>query len=211
MMGMRSRGWAGAPPRDDAEARQRIVDAALRCIARHGPAKTGLTDVATELGVTRQTVYRHFPAAADLLDAAAISGADAFIQKIHAHVRAVTGDPAQLLTEVVAYTLEALADEWFIERSMGYGAVSPVAIEFAEDLLRRLPIDWHGYGYTGEDLRSLAELQLRLVISFLHSPSDPPRNAHQLRETLYAWMSRVFAVPPTSLQRSRRKPRQSPM
>lgn len=210
MTGMRSRGWAGAPPRDDAEARRRIVDAALRCIARHGPAKTGLTDVAMELGVTRQTVYRHFPTAADLLDAAAVSGADAFIQKIHAHVRAVTGDPAELLTEVVAYTLEALADEWFIERSTGYGAVSPIAIEFAEDLLRRLPIDWDEYGYTGQ-LRSLAELQLRLVISFLHSPSDPPRNAHQLRETLYPWMSRFFAMPPASLQRSRRKPRQVPM
>jgi hypothetical protein len=56
---MKNRGWQGNPPADDAEARERIITAAMRCLDRYGPTKTGLSDVATELGVTRQTVYRY--------------------------------------------------------------------------------------------------------------------------------------------------------
>lgn len=40
---------------------QRILDAALRCIARWGMGKTTLDDVAREAGYSRATVYRIFP------------------------------------------------------------------------------------------------------------------------------------------------------
>lgn len=40
---------------------ERIIDAALVCIARWGLAKTGLEDVGREAGVSRATVYRAFP------------------------------------------------------------------------------------------------------------------------------------------------------
>src|SRR3974390_1783547 len=39
----------------------RIVDAARACVARVGPAKTTLDDVAREAGCARATVYRCFP------------------------------------------------------------------------------------------------------------------------------------------------------
>ena len=38
-----------------------LADAALRCIARWGLAKTTLEDVAREAGLSRATVYRSFP------------------------------------------------------------------------------------------------------------------------------------------------------
>jgi AcrR family transcriptional regulator len=38
-----------------------VADAALRCIARWGLAKTTLEDVAREAGLSRATVYRAFP------------------------------------------------------------------------------------------------------------------------------------------------------
>ena len=44
----------------EAEARERIVGAAMRCVDRYEPGKTGLSDVAHELGMTWQTVYRYF-------------------------------------------------------------------------------------------------------------------------------------------------------
>ena len=46
---------------------ERILDAALVCIARWGLAKTGLDDVAREAGVSRATVYRAFPGGKDAL------------------------------------------------------------------------------------------------------------------------------------------------
>ncbi|MFB4354264.1 helix-turn-helix domain-containing protein [Microbacterium sp. LS_15] len=56
-------------PRSDAERnRRRILDAASRVFAAHGPAAT-LSDVAAEAGVGIGTIYRKFPDKAALLDA----------------------------------------------------------------------------------------------------------------------------------------------
>src|SRR6516162_4950893 len=73
MAGKARHGWRGDPPGSEAEARDRIVGAAVRCVDRYGPGKTGLSDVADELGVTRQTVYRYFAGTDDLLAAFARS------------------------------------------------------------------------------------------------------------------------------------------
>ncbi len=43
------------------QTRQRIVDATVRLHTTVGPANTTITGVAEEAGVTRLTVYRHFP------------------------------------------------------------------------------------------------------------------------------------------------------
>ena len=48
-------------PSASASQEERILDAALVCLARWGLAKTGLDDVAREAGVSRATVYRTFP------------------------------------------------------------------------------------------------------------------------------------------------------
>ena len=59
--------WA---PTTAPRSRIRVVDAALRCIARQGTAKTTLDDVARDAGCTRATVYRVFPGGKDaVLDA----------------------------------------------------------------------------------------------------------------------------------------------
>lgn len=44
---------------------ERIIEAALRCIARWGVAKTTLDDVAREADYSRATVYRFFPGGKD--------------------------------------------------------------------------------------------------------------------------------------------------
>jgi len=46
---------------DIAETRQRIVEAAVRLHGSIGPAATTVSALAEEAGVTRLTVYRHFP------------------------------------------------------------------------------------------------------------------------------------------------------
>src|ERR1700730_16821569 len=45
--------------------RVRLADAALRCFARQGVAKTTLDDVARAAGCSRATVYRVFPGGKD--------------------------------------------------------------------------------------------------------------------------------------------------
>lgn len=52
-----------------AETRQRIVDAAVQLHGTVGPAATSIAAVAEAAGVTRLTVYRHFPDADSLFAA----------------------------------------------------------------------------------------------------------------------------------------------
>ncbi len=54
---MGRKGWAGSPPADDAEARKRIIDAALRLVDRRGAAQTtaNLARASSVTGVNRLT------------------------------------------------------------------------------------------------------------------------------------------------------------
>ncbi|HEY0448736.1 TetR/AcrR family transcriptional regulator [Actinophytocola sp.] len=86
-----------------AQRREQILDAATRAFGRAGFAATGLDDVATEAGITRVILYRHFESKADLyravLDRASARlvetvGADDFDENsIAALVRAAAADP----------------------------------------------------------------------------------------------------------------------
>src|SRR6201988_4689277 len=53
------------PANDD--PRERILDGAQRCIARHGIRKTTMEDIASEVGMSRPGVYRYFSDRDDLL------------------------------------------------------------------------------------------------------------------------------------------------
>jgi AcrR family transcriptional regulator len=48
-------------------ARERILEATYACVARYGISKTTVEDVAKEAGLSRATVYRHFPGGKDEL------------------------------------------------------------------------------------------------------------------------------------------------
>ncbi|MGV9480923.1 TetR/AcrR family transcriptional regulator [Gordonia aichiensis] len=193
---MRTRGWGGDLPRSEEEARERIVSAAMRCIDRSGPAKTTLADVAVELQVTRQTVYRVFPTTADLLAAVGEAGAEQFLERLTAHVADIT-DPRDALAEAVVYTLGRLPDEPHIgllvqvgeNEVFSRGATSSRAMRFGASVLRRFPIDWAAMGVDDERLDGLAEFMLRILLSFLQYPSDPPRSPDQLRAYLRRWLT----------------------
>lgn len=61
----------GLPKTEAPDARTRILDAAVGELRRHGPARTGVVDVARALGVSHAAVYRHFPSKQALFDAVA--------------------------------------------------------------------------------------------------------------------------------------------
>lgn len=203
------RGWRGDPPRDDDEARERIIDAAMRCIARHGPEKTGLSDVAAELGITRQTVYRHFAGTDELLLAVAFAGADSFLDRLAAHTAALT-DPAEAVVEGIARTLERLPREPFIGLLLATGrsdvfvkgVTSPSSMRFARAMLERMHVDWEAYGYDDAGLDELAEFGLRILQSLV---LDPPRTRRpsELRGYLRRWVAPAVraSVPATPRRR----------
>ena len=190
-----ARGWRGRPPIDDDEARRWIIDAAMRCIDRYGPDKTGLSDVAAELGITRQTVYRLYPSTGDLLLAVATDAVDGYLDRLAGHVAQLT-DPGDAVVEAIAYTLERLPHERFLGLLLNTGrsemflrgVSSPEATAFGHSMLARMNVDWAACGYDSEDLDGLVQFGLRLLRSLVLDP-PPRRNRAQLRAFLQRWFA----------------------
>jgi AcrR family transcriptional regulator len=200
---MGRKGWAGSPPGDDAEARQRIVDAAVRVIERRGPADATLSDVAEDLGITRRTVYRYFANTDELFLAAADVALSGFV----AGVKTIIGsfdDVSENLVEIVAYIIERLPDEPMLkllldnDRSNQFSRqlLRPAVIARCRVILQHSRIDWSALGYTESEIDELIEFMLRMIQSMVVAPPEPPRSPLELRRYLRRWMAPALSSQP---------------
>lgn len=191
---MGRKGWAGAPPADDDEARKRIVDTTLRIVERRGAAQTTVTDVADALGITRRTVYRYFVSTEELFTAVAEVALDSFI----AEIERITADldvTAQLV-EVVAYIIERLPTSPQLalllanDRSNTFSRtmLAPNEIARCRAMLQHTHIDWDALGYDDRTVDELVEFLLRIIQSMVIAPLDPPRSGPELRAYLRRWI-----------------------
>lgn len=196
----RRRGWGGSPPADDDEATRRIVDTAVELIARTGAGIT-IADVAENLGVIRQTVYRYFPSADNLMHAAALASVDGFLDRLTAHVRGLT-DPAGAMVEAVLFTLDEVRRIPHLGLMLSgsedgvhtEGVASAEAHAFGMTMIRRFDVAWEQHGYDDDSLRDLVEFVLRMMQSFFLSPSDPPRGEAALRSYLARWLGAAVSA-----------------
>jgi AcrR family transcriptional regulator len=205
---MGRKGWGGAPPADDEEARKRIIDAAIRSMERRGPQHTSLSVIAGDLGITRPTVYRYFATIDELVTAAsdvALGGWTARISDLTSGM----SDPVDLLVEAAAYLVEQLPEEPLLmmlletdqSRLMSQQMVSGDSITRSRVLLEHTEIDWAALGYRGTDLDDLVEYLLRIIQSMVLVPPDPPRSATELRAVLRHWIGPVVMTPPVLASR----------
>jgi len=198
---MGRKGWAGSPPADDDEARKRIVDAALKCIERKGPAQATLSDVADSLGITRRTVYRYFATTEELFAAVA----DVALRGFVARIQAITTDMnvSEQLIEVVAHIIERLPDEPLLALLLANDRTNlfsrrmllPDEIARCRVILQHTHIDWAALGYCEDTLDELVEFLLRIIQSMVIAPSEPPRSSTELRAYLRRWIGPALSPP----------------
>ncbi|CAA9225259.1 MAG: hypothetical protein AVDCRST_MAG20-804 [uncultured Acidimicrobiales bacterium] len=169
----------GAPAelRPPAPVRHEILRATYACIARAGLARVTVEDAAREAGVSRATVYRHFPGGRDelvrdtvghevahfFLDLAdAVAGAPtvaAVLEEalLHAHA-AVTEH------EVLQKLLATEPDRLLPNLTLEANRLLPPIAEFLEPHLRRLHLR------AGVEVSAAAEYVARMVLSLVGSP-----------------------------------------
>jgi len=68
--------------------RDRILDATVETLRRHGPAKTGVVDVARALDMSHSNVYKHFASKSALFDAVA----ERWLANVMAPLSKITAD-----------------------------------------------------------------------------------------------------------------------
>ncbi len=189
-------GWQGDPPPTEALARERIIAATTRCIERMGVPKTTLSDVAEEVGVTRQTVYRYFPSLADLLSAVAETGAADYVARMEAHL-AQAATPIEAVVEATVFALEEIPREPRIgllleaddQDLFGRGVTSALGFDLGARVLQGIDVDWQSAGIVSDaDFEALAEVMMRLMGSFLQHPPATPRSTDEVRAFVRRWL-----------------------
>jgi hypothetical protein len=72
---------------------------------------------------------------------------------------------------------------------------SPLSFSLGARILRNVPVDWSAVGVTtDDDLQGLAEILMRLFISFLQYPSTPALTDDRLRTLVRRWIGPALRV-----------------
>jgi AcrR family transcriptional regulator len=83
------------------DARERILAAAERCIDRHGIRKTTMDDIASEVGLSRPSVYRYFADRDDLMIELISRHGLALVERARKSVSRQTSLPDQIVESVL--------------------------------------------------------------------------------------------------------------
>lgn len=142
------------------------MEAAYACVARYGLAKTTMEDVAREAGLSRATVYRHFPQGKEQLVRDVVAWeAQRFFERL---TRAVAHhvELAELLEETLVFAHRAVEEH----------AVLQKILETEPD--RLLPV------LTTESGRLIALVKQFLVLAMQRTPLRPDVDADAAAEYL---------------------------
>ena len=162
----------------DGSLETRVVDAAVRCIARWGLSKTTLDDVAREAGCSRATVYRAFPGGKDgLIEAVTRTELSRFFVRL-AQVIEGTDDLEDLLVAAITEANRALTSHealQFLLRHEPEVVLPNLTFHRAELVLGAVAAFGTPYltPHVGEEEAApLAEWVARLVLSYTLCPSE---------------------------------------
>ena len=188
--------WNGNVPKDDNEARQRIIDAAKAGIDANGLSGAKIATVAKEIGVTRQTIYRLFPSSEKLIQTIAMENTGVTLNKMIAQANEYETFQDRIVEAIVFLVKEIPNDSFLsvyfsdkksptIHISDGF---TSEALTFSFQMLTML--------YPGpvvdldENLyRQLAEHMQRMIVALVIAPSETTRSDEGIRRYLNYWFT----------------------
>src|ERR1700722_12674677 len=157
--------------------RERIIDATLTCLARHGTVKTTVDDIARAAGVSRATVYRVFPGGRDELLAAVV---DTEMARLFSALGVRLGEAGDLTEALVGGIVEAStrirghqALAYLVEHEPGL-VLGHLAFDESERLLTtasRFTAPFLARWMSPAEAGRVAEWATRIVLSYAIAPS----------------------------------------
>lgn len=193
----------------DPQARERVLEAAYRCVERTGLTRTSVEDVARESGVSRATLYRWFPGGRDELINEVIGFEVArFFGRL---AEAVYGAPdfATMLEEALVFAHRAVREHALLQRMLAdepelllpaltteSHAVRPLIAGY---LLPNLEVEQRaGRIRADADLPATADYLSRMLLTLISSPGrwdleDPVAVRELVRTELLGAVARPVA------------------
>lgn len=170
---------AGERARD---TRTRILDATVEEASIHGLSRLSVGDVAKRAGLSRPTLYKHFPSKDDLVAAAVVREAQDFLAEVLAAVDAVD-DPKAALEAGVLTSLRVAREHPLLDRIIRTEPEALVPFLTSDSgpvmLLARNAVEQvittKFARLDDVTTRRLADLVTRLLVSYaVSAPDDPP-------------------------------------
>lgn len=198
---------------DRTSTRVRVVDAALRCVARRGTHRTTVDEIAREAGVSRATLYRAFPGGKDAVLAAVVETEAA---RFFSALAVAMGEADDLEDVLVAGMVEA-ASRLSSHRALRYvldhepGVLLPrLAFAQFERVLgaaAAFSAPFFGRWLEPDEAQRAAEWAVRIVVSYLSCP----REGTDLTEPDQArYLVSTFVIPGIQALRMATSPRREP-
>jgi AcrR family transcriptional regulator len=184
----RTRAWAGDPPTLHAAARERLLEAAVRSVARAGRAGANIAPLAAEAGVSRPTVYRYFANHQALVEATLMHAARDLSARLGERLRRMSA-PAEMVVEAMCFALQEIPREpvlgaMWADATLDAEAVAGLtrrpALHWSRDALQDLV---RAAGWSPAEADEAIEVMLRMLLSLLAAP-EPRRSGAALRAFL---------------------------
>lgn len=163
--------------------RDTLLDSMRQLMAEREWGQVSMAEVARTAGVSRQTLYKEFGSREAFAQAFVLREADRFLGDVEQAVHANRDDPGTALTAALTVFLRAAADDPFVRTiTSGVGADEllplltvqgePLFVHATDRLTGVLLDGWPGV--RERDARQLADIAVRLGVSYAASPSGPP-------------------------------------
>ncbi len=124
-----------------------ILNAAMVCLIQHGPARTNISAIAAQAGVSRPTVYAHFDSLPGLISEAISLGVKLLCQSIETHARDYETSQDRIVAAFL-HTLNLSAQVDILRTPMSFelpdsdrDVIPDEAITAAREVLRHLADD----------------------------------------------------------------------
>jgi len=166
--------------------KQKIIDAAKRCMSRWGIQKSSMNDIAREAGVSRNTLYCHFTNRDDVVSAAMLQAGNDFARRLVTHV-AQFDNTRDRVIEGQMFCIDNLLNEPYLGL-VNAPELAPIvnhALESREGLnLIYVAVDkmLEFEPSMKPDIAELAEVMARLLLSLLLVKGPIKRNREETRE-----------------------------
>lgn len=157
------------PPPQQQTQRERILEAAYRLVASHGMARTTVEDVAKAAGVSRPTIYRHFPGGKDGLFGEVVAWEAArFIDEL-THAIAAHTDVHDILEELIVVGAERIEAHQVLQKVLQTEPerLLPLLVLQSDRLIAAVRSFVESAGVSDDDA---ADYIARMVLSFLGAP-----------------------------------------
>ena len=202
---MRPRMAASRPKSEEftgkrAATRHRLMDVCAALVVRDGFEAVSMSAVAEQAGVTRQTVYRYFPNAREVVRATLMRGGRELLEG-QILVFEKEGDPRDLLVEAVMAALQTIRHNALLRtawasrdypqamlRSVFAPAFVARGVEGLTPIARKL-------GWSDAETREAYEIIARSVLSLLTIPPSDRLSEEALRGVLRRRLPPALGLP----------------